>query len=291
MYVKKKKPPKPSMPPPPPTDRGRQFKPIYLVEIYKGLVIGATTDDIAGQIGIPRKKYYRWRDKYPEIRRVEAMARRERTSLQPFPAFIYKKLSPDLQQLWDWICEWEKEANGTARIELMLKDYGKQVRQSLFLHALCVNNFSPSMAMAKVNIDKRQLDVWINNDPDFGLLVEEISWHKGNFFEEALTRLCRDGNAAAIMFANRSWNRNRGYGQSVEVKHSHSGEILHGVLDLVELAPYLSESSKADIMEAMRKLRDSKQSKEKPRPIDLLTQQIADAAGAPEIIDSVPIEK
>lgn len=240
-----------------------RWKPIFLVHIYRMLRLGIEEVPMCQSLGFSRKTFWVWQQEKPELAECVALARKEYGESQDFPSWVYNKLSPELKKLWDKIKVFEKEPNGIAKIELMLQDNGKRVRQQLFLHALVVNRFSPSAAMSKVNVGKKEFDSWLRNDVDFALLVDEIQWHKGNFFEECLINLVSEGNPAAVLFANKTFNRTRGYGdrRQLDVYHSGGVDVNVGVVDLSEIMCDLSHSAKMELLEAIR----AKDAKENPR--------------------------
>lgn len=260
----------------------RKWKPVFLVEIYKLAKLGMAKGDIANTLKISRTLLFYWEKNRPEVKLVFAMVAKELSDGETFQDWIYNQLSPELKELWDNIKLWEKEPSGVVKIELMLQDQGKLVRQQLFLHALCVSNFSVNFAMRRVNISKRTLDEWMSRDIDFSELISQIEWYKGNFFENSLIRLVKQGHPAAILFANRTFNRERGYAPKSEVEVNVNGNILHGVLDLSVLMPYMREDTKNDVMAAIRQYEESKvlSKTAKPRLLDLqevVSEQISNS--------------
>jgi hypothetical protein len=269
-------------PPIPETHRkkaGRKsvWQPIYLIRIYRMARLGLTDDEIVKSLKISRMTLHRWTKEKPELKEALGMARQELSDGESFPHWIYDRLSPDLKKIWDKIRQWDKEECGVNKIELMLQDAGKHVRQQLFLHALCVGRFNPSYAMRKVNITKQELDSWIEQDVGFAELVQEIDFHKGNFFESSLVGLVKKGDTGATIFANKTYNSSRGYGTKTQLDVNVSGQIMHGVVDLSEIMSYLSEASKLELLTAIRK----KDEKENPRltVVEKLSQSIADSVG------------
>lgn len=224
-----------------------------LVEIYRMLKEDIPVMEICKTIKVSTVAYYKWMKKKPEMRKVVELVQRERESEGTFPQWIYSKLPAHLKELWDKITELEQdEVNGIGKIEILLQDHGRRARQQLFLHALCMSSFSPSQAMKKVNITRRELEVW-KTETEFAELIDEIQWHKGNFFEERLVDMCKEGNGPAIIFANKAYNKDRGYASRTEVEVNHTGTVMHGVLDLTELMPYLNEDQKVALLTAVRK--------------------------------------
>ena len=238
-----------------------RWKPIMLVQIYRLVRIGIPDIDICRSLKVSRETFYKWQRLYPELKEAVEIAKRELAESENFPTWVYSRLSPSLQALWDKIEQLHGCADGVAKIEMLLQDNGKKVRQQLFLFALCISRFSPSVAMQKVNITKKELDRWMHSDVEFAELVDEVQWHKGNFFEESLVALVQEGNPAAVMFANRTFNRERGYEKKSTLSVEHSGNVMVGVLDLAELIPMLTESTKLELLGAIRK----KEAEKNPR--------------------------
>lgn len=228
------------------------WKPIFLVEVYRLARAGLSDEAIARSLNISRNTIKLWKDRQEGVREALELARKEVPSEDGFARYFYTQLDPSLQNLWDAIENNETKGGGIARLDRILADHGKNARQSLFLHALVNSHFSPTRAMERVGIDKRQLDDWKDNDPDFAQLVEDIQWHKGNYFEEALVKQVEKGNISAILFANARYNQKRGYGTKSEVDVTVSGEVRHThAIDLAELD--LSPACRLEIVQARRK--------------------------------------
>lgn len=255
--------------------RAVRWKPIFLLEIYRMTRAGLPDRDICTSLGISPQTLWNWSRDKSELKEALEIARKERAEGETMPAWVYSHLSPTLRAIWDDIGRWEEEKNPIARIEMILSDGGMRVRQQLFLHALCVYGFSPSRAMQKVNITKVELDRWLNEDVDFASLVEEVQWHKGNFFEEKLVNLVAEGNPAAVMFANKTYNSKRGYGVTSKLEVEHSGTVQHNVLDLADLMPYLGEGTRLELLEAIRR-KEIEKSPKQLTVTDVLNQQIGD---------------
>lgn len=234
--------------------RYRKFTRETPVLIYRCFRAGMSLDAVRAELGIADKAWYMWFAKYPEVRHAVNLAKADLdAAAKSLPDWIYDRMAPDLKVLWDKVCEWEKEDNGIAKIELMLQDHGIRVRQRLFLHALCAKAFNPSQAMKMLGLSKRELDRWVEEDPQFKELIQEVEWHKGNFFESKLVELVQRGHAAAIIQTNKAYNASRGYGERTKLDVNVSGAVGIGTVDLFELMPYMSEDVKLGLMEAIRR--------------------------------------
>jgi hypothetical protein len=254
----------------------KKWKPIYLVQIYRLVRLGMSDPELCQTLDVSRQSLWNWKRRYPEVREAYNLAKKDLHESESFPRWVFSRLSPELKEVWRKIRKWEKEDNGVVRIEAMLEDRGKRVRQQLFLHALCVSRFSPTIAMMRVNLAKGELDRWINTDPEFAALVEEMQWHKGNFFEESLVQLVKEGNPAAVIFANKSYNAKRGYNpiKNLGIDVNVHGQVNVGVFDLADVMQFLSEASKLELLQAIRR----KEAQDNPRLTarEILSQQIAE---------------
>lgn len=241
---------------------------IMLVHIYRYARAGMPNVDIIKALKITTRTWDYWMapgTTHPirkrQIQESLELGRQGQGTADTFREFCYQRLSPELRTLWDKIVQAQERGTGVAQMDLMLEDNGERVRQDLFLHALVYCNFSPSRAMGMVGISKRVMDRWIANDPTFSELVTEIQWHKKNFYEERLVNLVALGDTTATIYANKTQNEDRGFGDRKKVDVQHSGEVQHLVLDLNELMEYLTEETKLDLLEGMRKQEEAKKTK------------------------------
>jgi hypothetical protein len=235
-----------------------RWTPILLVHIYRHAKAGLSNEAIARVMDITSNRFVKWKRDRPEVAQALALARKEAPMDNSFVRYFYSQLDPRLQALWNEIENANNLGGGIAQLDAILGDHGTKARQSLYLHALISSHFSPTRAMEKVGIDKRTLDHWINNDPDFPELVEQIQYHKKNYFEEALVKLVEAGDKSAILHANRSVNRDRGYGRHSDMTVTVNGNVNHNhVLDLSELN--LSLACRTEIANALRELEQKKE--------------------------------
>jgi transposase len=204
--------------------------------IYDLLKNGHSFNDIAKAVGVSLMTLKRWRKSKPmlklaiaEARRVSRQAKGTKYHIATFQDYIYQQLPAKYKEVWDKIHRFEKAKSGADRINALLARHGMHVRQALFLHAWITGNFSITKALKKVCISRNTFENW-KLDPNFLELVNEVQWHKKNFFEEQLVNLVKSGDGPATIFANKTLNRDRGYGEKIDVVHS--GTIAHAVLDI-----------------------------------------------------------
>lgn len=228
----------------------------FLLDWYDAHLREGSQAKICSALGVSTEFYQSvQKGKYPDLALAKEMAEGRRGS-GTLSDYIFKQLSPEAQALWEKIKFWDEEgANTYTQIERILKGQTKKLRQELFVHALVNSSFDPSEAMRIVGISRQTYELWRAHDLDFRQLIEEIQWHKRNFFEKALHNLVEERHPAAVLFVNRTINADRGYGEKMKVEH----EVTHGVR-LEELD--LDVETQRKILDAIRRkgeLKDAKQ--------------------------------
>ena len=194
------------------------------VKAYELAAAGESDAAIARACGVSGLTFAAWKKRRPALRDALERARAPGApAQQTFRDYVYGALPQHLKELWDRLnaCE----GHGAARVEHLLSPHGKAARQHLFLYALVHCDFDPSEACRRVNVSARTLEGWRRHDPEFAELCDEIHWHKGNFFEAALVARVREGDPACTIFANKTFNRARGYQDRVKVEQS--GKVEH----------------------------------------------------------------
>src|SRR5690606_14891883 len=105
--------------------------------------------------------------------------------------------------------------------------------QQLFCHALLHTAYDISKACHMVGISFNTLNKW-RNDLEFLQMLEEVQFHKKNFFENALIGLVGESHPGAVIFANRTLNADRGYSDKLELTHEtkETGRMNFDIADL-----------------------------------------------------------
>lgn len=213
-----------------------------------------------------------WMKRYPELKKAKELAESRRGSRDTFSGYIFKHLSKDAQGVWDQIKFWD-ECKSFEKIEVILSGKTKRIRQELFIHALVSSSFDVSEALRMVAITRETFEHWRESDLEFRQLVEEIQWHKKNFFEHALMDLVELRHPSAVMFVNRTINADRGYSEKLEVNHSGSVQQDISIDDLD-----LDIETRKKILEALRikrAIRDVQASVKHVNPAQLSDAQAA----------------
>lgn len=226
----------------PPTRKGPKqvWKDEFYFEIYEMVKQGATYEEIGNALGVkPGTINTKWLVEKPLLRhavdRAMAVRKEAKNGGDEFRTYLEERLPPKVKALYEEIEYWCDHAEGPEKIRALIAPHGNKMHQSLWLHAMIDTNFDTSEACRKVNVTKRLLDKWTEEDPDFPSLVDEVQWHKKNFFEKALIDMGTLRDSKAVVFANQTLNRDRGYGKSLDVKMSGTVTHAHVVIPVEKL--------------------------------------------------------
>jgi transposase len=191
-----------------------------------------------------------WVRRFPELKEAKEMATRRKKESASLDGYMFRHLSLETKKLWDDLTFWKDDANSEEKFRNVLKGITKTQRQEIYLHALVKTGWNPSSAARIACVPLRTVDGWQREDKNFGELVREMEVHRKNFFEHALVPLARQGNAAAVLFVNRTLNSDRGYNEKIAVQHEHSGTIRHIGYSVKDLN--LSLEMRKDLLRAVR---------------------------------------
>lgn len=246
------------------------------VRAYQLCADGARPKELAAGLGITMLTMQRWRQSKPQF--LEAInSGREAfglsatkqaggsNELATFSEYVYHRLPEELQELWEKINALDTHELCTNRLDAMLEGHGARARQQLFIYAMIACNFDPSQAMRKCGIGLAHVRRWQREEPHFQELLDEIQYHKKNFFENALVKLVKRGDPSAVIFVNRTINRDRGYNEKVDVSVTSKADP--NQIDIGKLPLAL----RLQLLEAMEEQR-----------------QLSGPPGDPNVIDALP---
>ena len=72
----------------------------------------------------------------------------------------------------------------------------------------------------QVGIHRDTHYAWLKEDPNYKHWAEEAQLNLKDFGETALFKLIKEGNPMVVWNFNKTKNRDRGYGERLEIKHS-----------------------------------------------------------------------
>src|SRR5580704_3933084 len=200
------------------------FMPVKAFRLARGGLVGK---QLADALGISVDILKTWKREHSAFKRAIEEARTDGRGKkeETFLDYCFNRLSPDLQWLWKRVINLIDDLDTDTHpkkseraLRALLSDEPDEVLMNLFLHALVHYNFNTSSACRSVGVSLQKLQKWENHYPDFKKLVREILVHRKNLYEESLVKLVKQGDPSAILFANRTLNRDRGYSDKVEME-------------------------------------------------------------------------
>lgn len=209
-----------------------KYREDLILEVYDLAKAGMTDRAIALALGIDIKTYLRWRDRHRLFK--QAIIRGRKFKKHTLREYLYTRLSPDLQELWDKIHAFEKKKDGASMIEAALENKSIRARQQLFLYALFSYNFSHTRARRATRTPLDVFQEWLE-DPDFCQLYRAVDEAKKDFFESSLIQLVANGSEKAIIFANKTMNKDRGYSESLNINMNGKVQHTHEVVLVTDL--------------------------------------------------------
>jgi len=244
-----------------------QWREELIIECFKMAQQGFSESKMIKTIGCSPTTFRHWKKTKAVFKKALEDGKKKPEHLPAFHDYVFQRLPEDLQEVWENIMDFDSPDTPKEWIRNLLKDKGELAKKQLFIFALTKYNFNPSEALRQIGLSKWYLDKWIDEDKDFAAIVDELHWHKKNFFESHLIALVRTGNPHAIIFVNKCFNRDRGYSEQMEVKVTHQQQ-----LDLASLD--LPIETQRQVLEAMRKKQRGDTDPTAEESFDMPVQQI-----------------
>lgn len=199
----------------------------FIITFYHEYLMERNWAKVCAALEMKPTQLLRLIEKYPELQQAKALAESNRH--RPIMSnYIMRNLSPQARQTWTKLTTVDSQ----EEIDALFKGRPERLRQELFCHAILHTGYDYSKACQMVGIDYRKMQSW-KSDLDFCQMLEEIKWHKKNFFEKGVLNLVAEGHPGAIIFVNRTVNRDRGYAE--EVPDAEIKDQLDYGLDELEL--------------------------------------------------------
>jgi transposase len=210
-----------------------KWKDEFYHQAYRLAREGMTDEKIARHFRVNIITLDKWKVTRPALKKAMDEGRnKDRKHVESFKEYIHGRLPAKARKLWNELeaaelaLENGDDAAREAVIELITTQ-GKRMRQQLFLHALFTTNFQTTMACRRTGISVAEVRRWAQNDDGFAELVKGIHECKKDFFEAALIDLVAKRDSAAVIFVNKTVNKDRGYGDAKNdgavrrVQHEH----------------------------------------------------------------------
>ncbi len=225
------------------------------------LAYASSTDmDICRHLKMSDVALRKWKRKYPFFDYAIKEGRRIRTlrnTGDSIQEWVIGRLTPKAREVWDSIMFWQEHRDEYVKIRQVMAGQTEHIRKMVWLHAFVKSRYTISGACRLVGVSRQKVDQW-RADGEFGRMVKEIIDMQGDFIEEALMDLVAARDTGAVIFASRTKNRDRGYGDKIDI--NHTGKVSHEhEFKMDRLLQMVSTSAQAELVEAMEKIEGEEQ--------------------------------
>lgn len=223
----------------------------FVLNFYDAVLRESSLAEVAAAMGLTRWALQKKINRSDDLQKAFELAT-ERRKKNRLPDYVYRSLSQEARNTWEEIKE---KAKSPEAIEQLFKDRPKALRQELFIHALISSKYDMSKACRLVGMSRAGVEKW-KKDLHFLQLLEEVHFHKKNFFEKALISLVEERHPGAVLFVNKTMNADRGYSEKLHVEHTTQ----QGTINLDDLQ--LDIQTRKKLLEAVRTKRLQEQNTE-----------------------------
>lgn len=237
------------------------IKPKHYLAVFQAARQGLSKVKIANELSVTKQTINHWLKSDPDFLSAYVAGRTEHKGAN-FSTYVYRNLPPDLQEYWD---QMESAFDlGEAKLSEYLSKTAltKAQRQHLFVHALVVSNFNANTASQMTGTPHSVWRGWCN-EPKFKDMVLALQDMKKNFVEGALMGLVSQGDSAAVIFANKTLNSDRGYNPTKKVEVS--GTVEHTVqVSWDEVMERLPIATRREVIKVIQQVQSGQELKQLP---------------------------
>lgn len=183
----------------------------FVIQFYDAYLRERNLAQVASTFGVTPYNLGKIIERHEELKLAMAMADENRKK-GILANYILSVLSPSARATWDKITK----LNTYEEVNAVFKGKPTKLRQQLFCTAVLYTGHDNSKALRMVGIEYGQLMQW-KQDAEFLQMLEEVQWHKKQFFQKALIGLVAEGHPGAVVFVNRTVNADMGYSERLDL--------------------------------------------------------------------------
>lgn len=216
---------------------------------------GLSDSSIAAMLDVSPQSFHKWRKDRPALQDAIDRGRSKESKLSAgdFLEAIKPMLTEDALKCLNEIQGPNENDSAFERFEQAMDDNSKRVRQQMFLYSYVVGEFNVAHACREAGLGRHTITRWMKTDPGFVELMGGIDKAKKDFYESALMHKVANGDTTAIIHVNKTYNRDRGYGERLEIDVRSTVEHRH-VIPLQRLN--LEFDVMATLLEATRRYQE-----------------------------------
>jgi hypothetical protein len=183
----------------------------FVIQFYDAYLREKNLAVVASTFGVTPWNLQKIIERHTELQLAMTMADENRRK-GILANYILSNLSHTARATWEKITK----LSTYEEIEAVFKKHPVKLRQQLFCTAILYTGHDNSKALRMVGIDYNHLTKW-KQDAEFLQMLEEVQWHKKQFFQKALIGLVAEGHPGAVVFVNRTVNADMGYSERLDL--------------------------------------------------------------------------
>jgi hypothetical protein len=233
----------------------------YYVASYRLALSGLVDTKIARSLGVKDDTFARWVKQRPALADALQQARNRGATSRAFMEQMTERMPADLQEVWRKLSSDDPVVREDGQYSL--QKAGRRKQQHLFINAWVAMNFNQDRACQATGTRMATFHLWRRQDKEFKKLMDFVREARGDFYENALIEKVAQGDTTAVIFANRTYNKDRGYDSKVTVEVGGSVEQRHTIT-----VKELSTEAKRQLLEEIRRKKELAQLEDNSKVID-----------------------
>ena len=236
------------MPPP----GGLKYSTKVGIDAYELARDGHSDSTIAKMLGVSYTAFRRWATTKPDLILFLTRARAWRPQRPKVQDFVFGKLSPKVRDKWERIKQGTPlPDNAEERAEQLTAVPDELEQQYVYVAALVHNGFNHAAACREAKVKPHVVQQEWMRDSEFIALVGELKEARKDFYVECLDALVEKLDSAAVIHVNKTFNRDRGYGDIKTVEMSGKVEHQHSTFDFQPILNRVSLAARREFIEAI----------------------------------------
>jgi hypothetical protein len=183
----------------------------FVLQFYDCYVRERNLGQLASAFGVTQWNLGKIIERHPELQLAMTMADENRRK-GLLANYILANLSKQARAIWDKITK----LSTYEEVDAAFKGKPLRLRQQLFCTAVLYTSHDYAKALRIVGVPYNDFMKW-RTDPEFTQMLEELQWHKKQFFHKSLMGLVAEGHPGAVIFVNRTVNADMGFSERLDL--------------------------------------------------------------------------
>lgn len=189
------------------------------IEAYRMSLRNCTEKEIYHKFKVSKMCWHAWKNTRPVLQEAVDLGqedyRLENEGKTALSEYVFNRLKPEYQILWNRIESLDRIPNGFVQIEVLLSEAGETAQKHLFFNAMAKYHFNATEACRILNIPRKTYENWKIKDKEFmTMILDDMQEIKKDWMESKLYQSIEDGNPASIKLGLEAIAPDRGYSKS-----------------------------------------------------------------------------